>query len=37
MSIARGILKGFLKQNLESKAKSDELYADMVKETGIDF
>ena len=37
MSIARGILKGFLKQGLESKAKSDELYADMVKDVGIDF
>jgi len=37
MSIARGVLKGFLKQSLESKAKSDELYADMVKETGIEF
>ena len=37
MSIARGILKGVLKQGLESRAKSDELYADMVKETGIEF
>ena len=37
MSIARGFLKGFLKQGLESKAKSDELYADMVRETGIEF
>ena len=37
MSIARGILKGFLKQGLESKAKSDDLYADMVRETGIEF
>jgi len=37
MSIARGILKGFLKQGLESRAKSDELYADMVKDVGIEF
>ena len=37
MSIARGILKGFMKQGLESKAKSDELYADMVRDIGIDF
>jgi len=37
MSFARGILKGFLKQGLESKAKSDELYADMVKDVGIEF
>ena len=37
MSIARGILKGFLKQGLESRARQDELYADMVKDVGIEF
>ena len=37
MSIARGILSGFLKEGLEQKAARDELYADMVKETGQEF
>ena len=37
MSIARGILSGFLKEGLEQKAARDELYADMVKETGAEF
>ena len=37
MSIARGILSGFLKEGLEQKAARDELYADMVKETGTEF
>jgi len=37
MSIARGVLSGFLKENLEQKAARDELYADMVKETGVEF
>ena len=37
MSIARGVLKGYLKQGLESRAKQDELYADMVKDVGIEF
>jgi len=37
MSIARGILSGFLKEGLEQKAARDEMYADMVKETGAEF
>tara|TARA_R100001480_G_scaffold12421_4_gene21227 strand:- start:239 stop:1138 length:900 start_codon:yes stop_codon:yes gene_type:complete len=37
MSIARGILSGFLKEGLEQKAARDELYADMVMETGREF
>ena len=37
MSIARGILSGFLKEGLEQKAARDELYADMVMETGKEF
>jgi len=37
MSIARGILSGFLKEGLEQKAARDEMYADMVKETGQEF
>ena len=37
MSIARGILSGFLKEGLEEKAARDEMYADMVKETGAEF
>ena len=37
MSIARGILTGYLKEGLEQKAARDEMYADMVKETGQEF
>ena len=37
MSIARGILSGFLKEGLEQKAARDQMYADMVKETGQEF
>jgi len=37
MSVARGILTGFLKEGLEQKAARDEMYADMVKETGQEF
>lgn len=37
MSIARGILSGFLKEGLEQKAARDEMYADMVKEAGQEF
>ena len=37
MSVARGILSGFLKEGLEQKAARDEMYADMVKETGQEF
>jgi hypothetical protein len=37
MSIARGILSGFLKEGLEQKAARDEMYADMVRETGTEF
>lgn len=37
MSIARGILSGFLKEGLEQKDKRDEFYADMVRETGQEF
>ena len=37
MSIARGVLSGFLKEGLEQKAARDEMYADMVKETGAEF
>jgi len=37
MSVARGILSGFLKESLEQKAARDEMYADMVKETGQEF
>ena len=37
MSIARGILSGFLKEGLEQKAARDEMYADMVKEAGAEF
>tara|TARA_Y100001937_G_scaffold21130_1_gene29767 strand:- start:2260 stop:3159 length:900 start_codon:yes stop_codon:yes gene_type:complete len=37
MSIARGVLSGFLKENLEQKAARDEMYADMVMEAGQEF
>tara|TARA_R100000234_G_scaffold108064_1_gene79352 strand:+ start:509 stop:1576 length:1068 start_codon:yes stop_codon:yes gene_type:complete len=37
MSIARGLLTGFLKEGLEQKAARDEMYADMVRETGQEF
>ncbi len=37
MSVARGILTGFLKEGLEQKAARDEMYADMVRETGQEF
>lgn len=37
MSIARGVLSGFLKEGLEQKTARDELYADMVMETGREF
>jgi hypothetical protein len=37
MSIARGLLSGFLKENLEQKAARDEMYADMVMEAGQEF
>ena len=37
MSVARGILSGFLKEGLEQKAARDEMYADMVMEAGQEF
>ena len=37
MSVARGILTGFLKEGLEQKAARDEMYADLVKEAGQEF
>ena len=37
MSVARGLLTGFLKEGLEQKAARDEMYADMVRETGQEF
>ena len=37
MSIARGLVSGFLKEGLEQKAARDEMYADMVRETGQEF
>ena len=37
MSIARGVLSGFLKEGLEQKAARDEMYADMVMEAGQEF
>ena len=37
MSIARGLVSGFIKEGLEQKAARDEMYADMVKETGAEF
>ena len=37
MSIARGVLSGFLKEGLEQKGARDEMYADMVMETGQEF
>ena len=37
MSIARGVLSGFLKEGLEQKEKRDEFYGDMVKEVGQEF
>lgn len=37
MSIARGVLSGFLKESLEQKAARDEMYADLVRETGQEF
>jgi len=37
MSIARGLLSGFLKEGLEQKAARDEMYADMVMEAGQEF
>ena len=37
MSVARGILSGFLKEGLEQKAARDEMYADLVKEAGQEF
>ena len=37
MSIARGVLSGFLKEGLEQKTARDEMYADMVMEAGQEF
>jgi hypothetical protein len=37
MSIARGVLSGFLKEGLEQKDKRDEFYGDMVREVGQEF
>ena len=37
MSIARGLVSGFLKEGLEQKAARDEMYADMVMEAGREF
>ena len=37
MSIARGLVSGFLKEGLEQKAARDEMYADMVMEAGQEF
>ena len=37
MSVARGILSGYLKEGLEQKAARDEMYADLVKEAGQEF
>tara|TARA_R100000654_G_scaffold23937_1_gene46451 strand:+ start:40 stop:1095 length:1056 start_codon:yes stop_codon:yes gene_type:complete len=36
MSVARGILTGFLKEGLEQKAARDEMYADLAVQAGID-
>ena len=36
MSIARGILSGFLKEGLDQKAARDEFYADLAVQAGID-
>jgi len=36
MSIARGVLSGFLKEGLEQKAARDEFYADLAVQAGID-
>ena len=37
MSIARGVLRGFIKEGLEQKNKRDEFYGDMVREVGQEF
>ena len=37
MSIARGLVSGFIKEGLEQKAARDEMYADMVMEAGQEF
>ena len=37
MSIARGLVSGFLKEGLEQKAARDEMYADIVMEAGQEF
>ena len=37
MSVARGLLTGFLKEGLEQKAARDEMYADLVREAGQEF
>ena len=37
MSIARGLVSGFLKEGLEQKAARDEMYADMVQEAGQEY
>ena len=36
MSIARGILTGFMKESLDQKAARDEFYADLAVQAGID-
>ena len=36
MSIARGVLSGFLKEGLDQKAARDEFYADLAVQAGID-
>ena len=36
MSIARGVLRGFIKEGLDQKDKRDEFYADLAVQAGID-
>ena len=36
MSVARGILGGFIKESLDQKAARDEFYADLAVQAGID-
>ena len=36
MSIARGLVSGFIKEGLEQKAARDEFYGDLAVQAGID-
>ena len=36
MSVARGVLRGFIKEGLDQKAARDEFYADLAVQAGID-